>query len=49
MDHPWTLFHLLFGLFKATVQILQQVNDKKSPSADADIQTHNLLNLILLP
>ena len=48
MGHPWPLFHF-FGLFKQTVQILQQINVKSVHLVSgAGIRTHNLLILSLL-
>ena len=38
------LFLFIFGLFKQTIQFLQQINVKKCPSGTG-IQTPNLLNM----
>ena len=45
-------FSFIFGLFKQTIQFLQQINVKKRhvhPVYGAGIQTHDLQNVILLP
>ena len=45
-------FLFIFGLFKQTVQILQQINVKKChdhPVYSAGIWTHDLLNMSYLP
>ena len=45
-------FSFIFGLFKQTIQFLQQINVKKChvhPVYGAGIQTHNLLNIITRP
>ena len=42
------LFLFIFGLFKQTIQFLQQINVKKChvhPVSSAGIQTHDLLNV----
>ena len=42
----------LFGLFKQTIQFLQQINVKRChvlPISGAGIQTYNLWNVSLLP
>ena len=42
-------FSFIFGLFKQTIQILQQINEKNvHPVSSAEIQTHDLLIMILL-
>ena len=45
-------FSFIFGLFKQTIQFLQQINVKKChvhPVSSAGIQTHDLWNVSLLP
>ena len=45
-------FLFIFGLFKQTIQFLQQINVKKChvhPVSGAGIQTHDLWNVSLLP
>ena len=44
MDHPRPLLSFIFGLFKQTLQFLQQYIEKMS-----GIQTHDLLDVSLLP
>ena len=48
MGHP--LFCFIFGLFKETLQYLQQINVKNvHPVYGAESQTHDLWNMSLLP
>ena len=45
-------FSFIFGIFKQTIQFLQQINVKKCylhPVFSTGIQTHNLLNMSRLP
>ena len=45
-------FSFIFGLFKQTIQFLQQINVKKyhvHPVSGAGIRTHDLWNASLLP
>ena len=51
MGQPRPLFRF-FGLFKQTIQFLQQINVKKchvQPVYNTGIQTHDLLNMSSLP
>ena len=44
------LFLFIFGLFKQTLQFLEQINVKNvDPVYGDEIQTHNLWNMSLLP
>ena len=46
----WAIPNLFFGLFKQTLQFLQQINVKNiHPVYGAGIRTHNLKNTSLLP
>ena len=46
----WAIPDLFFGLFKQTLQFLQQINVKNiHPVYGAGIRTHNLKNTSLLP
>ena len=45
-------FSFIFGLFKQTIQFLQQINVKKChvhPVSGTGIRTHDLWNVSLLP
>ena len=42
-------FSFIFGLFKQTIQFLQQINVNNVHPAGAGIRTHNLLNMTRHP